>query len=156
MNKYLMKRLEQARLNPKIENLVFITAEAMRGDYPSEAFDDFMNEDVEFIRKTLDWKDTNEVKKLIRSEINENSLAWTMAKYGQDGFMAKVNFDEPMNFNFDKTGKVIGWSIGGVYYVHWIYADSIGELVEKIIDKDEEVYENAVKEAKEKTNNEGK
>lgn len=149
MNKYLMKRLEEAHLSPKIENLVFITAEAMRGESTSDAFDEFMSDDTESIRKTLGWKDTDEVRNLIDSEVEEKSLAWTMTKYERDGFLAEVHFDEPRNFHFDETGKVRGWTSGGVCYVHWIYADSIGELVENILEKDEQEFQEAVKKAKE-------
>jgi len=154
MNKYLQKRLEQAHLDPKIERLIFITAEAMRGESTSDDFDDFMNEDTEDIRKVLGWRDDEKVRALIDGAVEDKELAYTMCSNNRDGFLAEVNFDIPRNMRFKEDGTPLGWTRGGMYRVCWIYADSIGELVEKIIEKDEEEYNSFVKTAKEEKNSE--
>lgn len=148
MNKYLMKRIEEAHLSPVIDNLVFVTAEAMRGEDLSQAFEDFTNNDTDDIIKSLGWKDSEDVRKLIESEIEDKSLAYTMTKYGRDGFLAEVLFDEPRGMRFNEKGEPSSWAAGGVYWNYWIYADSIGELIEKIIEKDEELFKQAIEEAK--------
>lgn len=148
MNKYLMKRLEEANLSPRIENFVFVTAEAMRGESPSDTFQEFMDEDTDDIIKTLGWKETDEVKKMIESEVEDKSLAFLMIQNARDGFLAEVQFEEMRNIRFDEAGNVQSWSSGGVYYVHWIYAHTVGELVEKILEKDEEEYKEMVEKAK--------
>lgn len=147
MNKYLTKRLEEAHLSPKIENLIFVTAEAMRGESPSDGFQEFMDEDTDDIIKTLGWNETGEVKKLIESEVEDKSLAFLMTQNGRDGFLAEVHFEEMRNIRFNE-GNVSSWSSGGVHYVHWIYAHTVGELVEKIIEKDEEEYKEMVEKAR--------
>ena len=147
MNRYLMKRLEEAHLSPTIENLVFIVAEVMR-DSPSDAFQQFMDDDTKDIVTALGWKDTDEVKKIIESEIEDQALASLMLRNERDGFLAEVNFSEMRNISFGEDGTVKSWSTGGVYYVHWIYAHSVGELIEKILEKDEAEYTEMVIKAK--------
>ncbi len=150
MNKYLIKRLEDANLSQRIENLVFVTVEALRGESPSDAFEDFMNQDTDDIIKSLGWKDTDDVKKMIESEVEDRSLAFLMAQNGRDGFLAEVQFEEMRAIRFNDAGDVQSWSSGGVHYVHWIYAHTIGELVEKIIEKDAEEYKEMADKAKTK------
>lgn len=147
MNRYLMKRLEEAHLSPRIENFVFVTAEAMRGESPSDGFQEFMDNDTDDIIKTLGWKETDEVKKLIESEVEDKSLAFLMTQNDRDGFLAEVHFEEMRNIRFNE-GHVSSWSSGVVHYVHWIYAHSVGELVENILEKDEEEYKEMVEKAR--------
>lgn len=148
MYKYLMERLEEARLCPKIEKLVFIPAEAMRGEYPSDAFEDFMENDTELILETLHWDNTAKIRRKVESSIEETTLAFLMATNQRAGFLAEVSFDQPRNFSFDESGHARSWVCGGVFYLRWIYADSIGEVIENIIKEADSLFCTAVEKAK--------
>lgn len=150
MYKHLMNRLEEAHLAPQIDDLVFIPAEALRGGYPSDAFEDFLDNEPETILETLHWKNTDEIREEIVFHGNEKTLAFFMATHQRAGFLAACSFMEPRNLHFDATGRVSSWQSGCVYYLRWIYANTIDELVENIIKEDETLFCNAVKKAKTK------
>lgn len=148
MYKYLMKRLEEANLDPRVENLVFIPAEALRGEYASDAFNEFMENDTETILQALEFNNTESTQEMIDVYIEEKTLSSFLVRNQRAGFLARVLFSKPSRLYFDKQGEVAGWDLRGVSSVHWIYADSIGELVEKIIDTDKQIFDNAIKNAK--------
>lgn len=148
MYKYLMERLEEAHLCPKIDNLVFIPAEALRGEYPSDAFEDFLGNEPETILETLHWEDTDKIRQDVESCIEEKTLAFFMATNQRAGFLAEVLFDQPLHFSFDESGKARSWACGGACYLRWIYASSIGELIENIIKEADNLFCAAVKKAK--------
>ena len=148
MYKYLMERLEEARLCPKIEKLVFIPAEAMRGEYPSDAFEGFMEDGTEQILETLHWDNTAKIRRKVDFHVEEKKLAFLMVTNQRAGFLAEVLFDEPCDFYFDESGLARSWVCGGVFYLRWIYADSIGELIENIIKEDDTLFCTAVEKAK--------
>ena len=148
MYKYLMERLGEAHLCPKIEKLVFVPAEAMRGEYPSDAFEDFMEDGTEQILETLHWDNTAKIRRKVDSYVEEKTLAFLMATNQRAGFLAEVSFDQPRHFSFDESGKARSWVCGGFYYLRWIYADSIGELIENIIKEADTLFCTAVEKAK--------
>lgn len=148
MYKYLMERLETAYLDPKIDKLVFIPAEAVRGEYPSDDFEDFMECDTEDILETLHWDTMDKIREKIDSFVQEKMLAFLMATHQRAGFLAEVSFDQPQDFSFDESGEACSWVCGGFYYLRWIYADSIGELIENIIKEADALFATAVKKAK--------
>lgn len=149
MNKYLMLRMEEAHLSPHVENFMFLTLEAMKEGSHSPAFEEFCNQTPEEIAKILGWREDKGVLELIENEIEDKALAFQLVRQGRDGFLAEVYFEEIRNISF-KDDKPYSWSSGGVYRVHWIYADTVGELVEKILKVDEEEYNNMVAKARKK------
>lgn len=149
MNRYLMTRMEEAHLNPQVENLIFLALEALRSESLSPAFEEFCNQTPEEIAKILGWREDKDVMELIENEIEDKGLAFQLVRQGQDGFLAEVNFEKIWNISF-KDDKPYSWNSGGVYRVHWIYASTIGELVEKILKVDEEEYNRMVEEARKK------
>ena len=153
MYKYLMERLETAHLEPKIDKLVFIPAEAVRGEYPSDDFEDFMECNTEDILETLHWDTTDKIRENIDSFVQEKMLAFLMATHQRAGFLAEVSFDQPHDFSFDESGEACSWVSGGFYYLRWIYADSIGELIENIIKEADALFATAVKKAKAEAEN---
>ena len=60
-NKYLIDRLEECKLNPRIEHLIFMVMESTRDGNYSDSFEEFLNIGVEKILETLGWKKSKEV-----------------------------------------------------------------------------------------------
>ena len=142
--KYLYEKLEQTKGGATINNLVFIASEALR-QKKSEAFSDFMDLDDEEICDVLDWKKEQFVFDKIRDE--DESFAYLIFENKQTGFLAECHFSECSNFRFhDDEKEPFAWSVfSGISRVEWIYADSIGELVEKILEKSEQIFKEQVK-----------
>ena len=140
MNKYLFKKIEQAH-SAYFENLIFIANEVCR-EKQSEAFEEFTQLEYSEIAKILGWNDKKETLSLIESEIKDDTLAGLLLRYDITGFLAQCMMPEHSKFMF-KEGEEIPWGCSvhpGVCRVFWIYAESIGELVEKLEEKAEELY----------------
>lgn len=146
MNKYLMTRMEKAHLNPRIENLIFLTFEAFQLEYLNLAFQEFCSQTPGEIAKILGWCEDKKILDLIEDGINDKSLIFHLIQQDRDGFLAKVKYQGMRNIEF-KENKIYSWSSVEEYNVHWIYAHTVGELVEKILKVDEEEYQNMITEA---------
>lgn len=142
--KHLYEKLEQTKGGATINNLVFITSEALR-QKKSEAFLDFMDLEDEEICDVLDWKKEQSVFDKIRDK--DESFAYLIFENEQTGFLAECHFPKCSNFIFhDDEKEPFAWSVfSGISRVEWIYADSIGELVEKIVKKGEQIFKEQVK-----------
>ncbi|MFC4688630.1 hypothetical protein ACFO4P_16940 [Epilithonimonas pallida] len=146
MNKYLFRKLEQAH-SAYIENLIFIPSEVIR-DRPSHSFQDFQELDCEKICETLNWRKEKDVFEIIKENIEDSSLASSILNNKQTGFLAECYFPECSNFYVPEGSDTpTAWSVsGGICRIEWLYADSIGELVEKILEKSESIFEETFKE----------
>ena len=142
---YLFKKLENSH-GAYIENLIFIPSEVLRTK-PSEAFEDFTNNNLETICETLNWRKEKEVYKDLMQYIDEKILAQKLLKYEQTGFLAECHFPECSNFKFDENSEVpFSWSVhNGSCRIEWLYAETIGELIEKIVDKSHKIFKEQVK-----------
>ena len=151
MNKYLFKKIEQAH-SSYFENLIFIANEVCR-ERQSEAFEEFTELEPAEISKILDWSDTEEVYKMIADEIEEKSLSGFLLQHKRTGFLAECRMPEHSRFMFNEgEERPCGCSVHpGITQVFWIYADSIGELVEKLEEKSEELYIQAYEKEKSST-----
>lgn len=138
MNEYLYKKIEQTKGGAYFENLIFIANEvAMQNQ--SESFEEFTELEPTEIATVLGWNQEESTLKLIQDEIEDESLAGLLLRYDRTGFLAECRMPSCSNFRFSKGKKTpSSWSAhGGICRVFWIYADSIGELVEKLQEKTE-------------------
>ncbi len=145
MSKYLFKKLEQAH-SAFIENLIFIPNEVIRPGI-SDAFEDFQGLEYETICETLDWRKEKSVYDIIESEIEGENLAGMIYQNKQTGFLAECYFPEFHNFKFknadDKEPFI--WSVSpGCCRIIWLYADCLAELIDKIVNKSNELFQEAV------------
>jgi hypothetical protein len=147
MNKYLFKKIEQAH-GAYFENLIFIANEVCR-ERQSEAFEEFTELKPAEIAKVLGWNDKAETYSLIEEEIEDKSLAGLLLRYDMTGFLSECRMPEHSAFTFNSDGEFSSCSVhNGICTVFWIYAESIGELVEKLEEKAEELFLEAIEKSK--------
>ena len=148
MNKYLFKKIEQAH-SAYFENLIFIANEVCR-EKQSEAFEEFTELETTEIAKVLGWNSEKTTLELIESEIKDEALAGLLLRYDVTGFLAECRMPESSNFRFEEgKQRPCSWSVHhGCCTVFWIYAESIGELVEKLEEKSEEFFLEAIEKSK--------
>lgn len=138
MNKYLFNKIEQAH-SAYFENLIFIANEVCR-ERQSEAFEEFTELEPIEIAKVLGWNTKDTTLKMIEESIKEKEFASTLLQYDLTGFIAECHLPHHSRFMFN-DGEERPWGSSvhcGTLRVAWVYAESIGELVEKL----EEVAEN--------------
>ena len=150
MYKYLHKKLEQAH-GATIENLIFLPNELCRNN-SSDSFKEFQGENVEKICETLGWRKDKDVYDAIQNytEDEEESFALFLYENEKHGFLAECYFPECSDFRFPEGEKTpSSWSVHkGICRIEWLYSDSIGELVEKIVDKSEKLFNESVEKEK--------
>jgi len=141
-NKYLFEKLEQAH-GVTVERLVLVAYELLKDERFSRAFEEFTENEPLKICEVLGWKTTDEkLFKIIEERIEEKSFALMMYENDYDGFIAEIHIPEHDGFKFDDKGEVWASSVHpGCCRVEWVYAATIGELTDKIVDKAEEVYQ---------------
>lgn len=144
MNKYLFNKIEQAH-GAYFENLTFIANEVCR-ERQSDSFEEFTELEPAEIAKILGWNDKKETLSLIESEIKDESLSGLLLRYDMTGFLAQCMMPECSDFRFEEgKERPCSWSVhGGICRIFWIYAESIGELVEKLEQKSEDLFLEAV------------
>lgn len=132
MNKYLYKKIEQAH-GAYFENLIFIANEVCR-EKTSEAMEEFESLELSEICKVLGWRDEKEVHDIMTSELEDGGLSGMLLRNDVTGFIAECYMPECSNFRTEEgKERPSSWSVhGGIYQVFWIYAESIGELVDKL------------------------
>ncbi|MBC7847231.1 MAG: hypothetical protein H7Y10_12140 [Flavobacterium sp.] len=148
MNKYLYKKIEQAH-SAYFENLIFIANEVCR-ENQSEAFEEFTELETAEIAKVLGWNSEKTTYDLIEGEIKDEALAGLLLRYDMTGFLAECRMPECADFKYNKgIERPSSWSVHhGICRVFWIYAESIGELVEKLEEKAEDLFLEAVLKSK--------
>lgn len=141
MNKYLFKKIEQTKGGAYFENLILIANEVCRNK-PSETFEEFTQLEPSEITKVLGWNDEKSTLKIIEDSIEEEEFAHMLLQQDKTGFLAECRMPECSNFRFTEgREKPTSWSVhGGICSIFWVYAESIGELVEKIIDESEKLF----------------
>lgn len=141
MNKYLFKKIEQAKGGAYFENLILIANEVCKSK-PSEMFEEFTELEPIEITKVLGWNDKKETLKFIKDSIKDEEFAHTLLQHDMTGFLAECRMPECSNFRFSE-GKEnpTSWSVhGGICTIFWIYAESISELVEKLIEESNKLF----------------
>jgi hypothetical protein len=148
MNKYLYNKIDQAH-GAFIEEMIFIANELCK-DSKHDLFDDFEKTlETEEILTTLDWVICEKNIKLIEENKQDGELITLMYNAGKTGFLAECHFPECANFTFNEKGEPISWSVrSGICKVEYLYADSIGELVEKLVEASNDLFEEAVEKEK--------
>lgn len=150
MYKYLYKKLEQAH-GATIENLIFLPNELCR-ENPSDPFEEFQEQSEAKICETLGWRKDEDVFKAIQNYTEDKDESFALFLYENDkhGFLAECYFPECSNFRFPEGEKEpSSWSLHkGICRIEWLYADSIGELIEKIIEKSDKLFDESVKKEK--------
>ena len=141
MNKYLFKKIEQTKGGAYFENLTLIANEVCR-ERQSEVFEEFTELEPIEIAKVLGWNDKKETLKFIKDSIKDEEFAHTLLRHDMTGFLAECRMPECSNFRFtDGKEKPTSWSVhAGICSVFWIYAESIGELVEKLTEESEKLF----------------
>ena len=149
MNKYLFKKLEQAH-GVSINQLGFIAAE-LCNELVSDVFEDFFQLEFEEIATILGWKKEQKVYKWIEEAIEEETFVQFMYEHDCTGFIAKCYFPEHSNFRFKENGSFASCSVhSGINTVFWVYAESIGELIEKICEESEKHFNEQMEISKKK------
>ncbi|MDM1033799.1 hypothetical protein HXZ91_04810 [Myroides odoratimimus] len=144
MYKYLREKQDKA-IGAFIESLIFVSNEYVF-DRPSEVFEEFTELDKSEICKVLDWRDEEDVHESISNEM-EGNLAWFMCKHERSGFLAKCCFPDTSRYKFNDKGETISYQVHtGICRVEWIYADTIHELIDKLVDQAKTIFDESVKE----------
>lgn len=139
MNKYLYKKLEQSH-SVSINQIGFIAAELAK-EKTSRVFEDFFELEFEEISECLGWRKEQEVYLLIEKHINDNDFIQFMYDNDCTGFIAECYFPVHTNFSFKENGSFSSCRVHyGISTSFWVYAESIGELVDKICDKSEKLF----------------
>lgn len=141
MNKYLLKKIEQIKGGAYFENLILIANEVCKSK-PSEMFEEFTELEPIEIAKVLGWNDKKETLKFIKNSIKDEEFANTLLQYDMTGFLAECRMPECSNFRFTEgKDKPTSWSVhGGICTIFYVYAESIGELVEKLKEESEKLF----------------
>lgn len=64
-----------------------------------------------------------------------------LTDYDRWGFIAECAFNVPQKFSFREDGSFQSCSNSSMYYPFYMYADSMEELLDKIIKKDKKMFE---------------
>jgi hypothetical protein len=141
MNKYLFKKIEQTKGGAYFENLILIANEVCKSK-PSEMFEEFTELEPIEIAKVLGWNDKKETLKFIKDSIKDEEFAHTLLQHDMTGFLAECRMPECSNFKFTEgKEKPTSWSVhGGICTIFYVYAESIGELVEKLKEESEKLF----------------
>jgi len=140
MNKYLFKKIEQAH-GAFFEDLILIANEICK-ESQSETFEEFTELEPKRICKVLGWNQKKETIKLIEDSIKDKEFITNIFHYGHTGFIAKCHLPHHSDFRF-KEGESEPWASSvhsGICRVDWVYAESIGELVDKLEKLAEDFY----------------
>lgn len=145
--KYLMERLNEEARGAFINGLTFIGSDATRTDENiTDVLENFMDNDTSTICKTLDWRDEEDVHESIESNMKDKSFLQMLHRNDRNGLIAEVHYPKHYDFTFKEDHEGNLKSSGSCTYsdwncrLSWVYADSMGELIDKIIKKSDEFY----------------
>ncbi|NRT11506.1 hypothetical protein [Flavobacterium sp. 14A] len=146
MNKYLYKKIEQGH-SAYFENIFFISNEMCK-ERKSEGLEYFEELEPRQICEILGWRNEEDVHLLINSEIEEgNGLVDFLFRNDCLGFLAKCSIAEADCFRFKEDGTLSSYRIsGGITTEFWVYAESIGELTEKLVKKSDAMFNEMMEE----------
>lgn len=77
-----------------------------------------------------------------------DSLSELLFDHDKFGFLAECDFNIPRNFSFREDGTFQSCSNSCSFYPFYVYAESMDELLDKIIKKDENMFEQEVDKAR--------
>lgn len=69
------------------------------------------------------------------------SLTELLFDHDKFGFLAECSFNVPQKFSFREDGSFQSCSNSCSYYPYYVYAESIDELLDKIINEDREMFD---------------
>lgn len=144
MYEFLKEKIETTS-GAFIDNLIFMTNEYCR-ERMSEGFERFTELSAKSICQILDWKETDDVYLLINNAIEDGELSDLMNRNDRTGFLAECHFPDVSGFKF-KEGeeKPFAWSANpGICRLEWIYADTIFEVIEKMQEMSETIFDESV------------
>ena len=144
--KHLMEKIEGSHSYVNRLTLVALEACTPRSDNAknSEMLEDFLDSNF---KKTLGWKEDRDTEDLIENELEESSLAWIMFKNDRGGFLAEVYTPLCENFSY-ADNKPSSWRINGsTMDIDWVYADTLDELSDKIVEVGEKNFKRFMEEA---------
>lgn len=132
---HLMNKIENAHCY--VNRITMIALENTKdSEKVSEIMEDFFNNELKYICKVLDFKTDKDTLEYIENEIEDNSFVYTMMSKGdKGGFLAEVYTPECNSFSFDGEGNPQSWQVvGNICNVEWVYADTLDELSDKIVE----------------------
>ena len=77
-----------------------------------------------------------------------DSLSELLFDYDKFGFLAECSFNIPQEFSFREDGTFKSCSNSCSFYPFYIYAESMGELLDRVIEEDERMFEKEVNKAR--------
>lgn len=149
MNKYLYHKIDQAH-SGYINEMIFIANEVCK-DTKHDLFNNFKDLDTDKILTTLDWLICEKNIKLIEEHKEDGELITLMLNSGKTGFLAECYLPECYNITLNEKGEPLSWGTRlSVCKIKYLYADSIGELVEKLVETANDLFDEAVEKEVEK------
>jgi histidyl-tRNA synthetase len=153
--KHLRDKIEDSHAS--INKITMIAMEASSSRYEesnSEIMEEFYEEGLEVVCNTLDWKNDDKTIEMVESELEEVPLAHLMFKNNKGGFLAEVLTPLHVRFSFvEGTDKPSSWGYNNsVHSIEWVYADTIDELSDKVIEAGKKHFEEDMKVFLEKGN----
>ena len=148
-NKYLYEKIDQAH-GAFIYEMIFIANEICK-DSKHDLLNDFKDLDTEEILTTLDWLICKKNIKLIEENKQDGELITLMLNANKTGFLAECHFPQCYNITLNEKGEPRSWGVrSSVCKIEYLYADSIGELVEKLANTSSDLFDEAVEKEKNK------
>lgn len=78
----------------------------------------------------------------------EGSLDELLFDYYKFGFLAECSFNIPQKFSFREDGSFQSCSSSCSFYPFYVYAESMDELLDKVIEEDERMFEKEINKAR--------
>ena len=111
----------------------------------SNDFNDFLD-----LLEYEDWKDIiPELTPEIYEEYMDYSRLDLIMDYNKLGYIAQCDYNLMSDFSFTDDGRYSCVNTG-TFYEFYVYADTVEELLEKVLAKDKEFFDEQIREEKEK------
>lgn len=155
MNNYLYNKIEQAKGGACFQHLIFLPNEICK-DQISETFEEFTKLDSREIAKVIGWNTKEETLEFIKEKVEEKELLLSLMQHDKTGFLAQCSMADCTDFRFKEgKGNPVSWKeSGGITYIFWVYAESIAEIVEKLIEESDKLFFDMIKSFKKNQSNE--
>ncbi len=149
MYKYLTEKLSDSAISAP--NICLIAFEMCR-DTHSEVLDSFLRRQAGEICQVLGWENNEKNKELVESYIDEGDFVGLLYRNNRTGFLADVLLPVCDRITVDEeTGEPKAWHYSsGLYKGYFVYADTVGELTEKVISLQEKYLEDCLTEQRNK------
>ena len=149
MYEYLTEKIDESSF--VIEKTAFLALERVDGFIVSDIIEEFSELDLKDISEALKFRDDKDVYDRIESEIENKTLAQFLCENQRDGILAQIKVPKYRNHKFDEEGKYLSCESGmGVSYIVWVYANTMGELVDTCIKEENKIYEREKEKARPK------